>query len=341
MTPNDLMFREALIADHDDILNITKNEKLYYGRDYLPHILKEWLEQGVDKQSNRRNLVFLLENQIIGFRSLYFQNGGTVVVFYARRITKDIRGRGFGRKLSELSVQYAKHHFPLVTKTLASIGDFDFQDTEIADSKHGELLTKRTFVPYQVSFQEMANLLVKCVAALPEPTNENQFLTNDEFKEVLQHKAFLSAALENDTLNIQFQPILLKTKEDAEFASIGTHNVLLEGSMENPIAMSIFTHPFSIADGKARAMLDFYTCKPDDATRMSVVEHLTKHLVHFNQYNDAVEDRITSFEIFAFQDDIKRVIQDMEKAGLGERLSLFGTQKRVLQNVFVYKKDLQ
>ena len=73
MTPNDLILREALITDHDDILNITKDEKLYYGRDYLPYYLKEWLEQGIDKQSNRRNLVFLLDNKIVGFISLYFQ----------------------------------------------------------------------------------------------------------------------------------------------------------------------------------------------------------------------------------------------------------------------------
>ena len=33
MTPNDLILREALVTDHDDILNITKDEKLYYGRD--------------------------------------------------------------------------------------------------------------------------------------------------------------------------------------------------------------------------------------------------------------------------------------------------------------------
>ena len=100
MTPNDLMLREALIADHDDILNITKDEKLYYGRDYLPHFLQKWLEQGVIKQSNRRNLVFLLENKIFGFISLYFQNGGSVMVIFAKGITKDLRGRGFWRKVS-------------------------------------------------------------------------------------------------------------------------------------------------------------------------------------------------------------------------------------------------
>ena len=90
MTPNDLILREALVTDHDDILNITIDENLYYGRDYLPYYLRDWLEQGIGKLSNRRNLVFLLDNQIVGFISLYFQNGGTVVVIFAKRIIKDL-----------------------------------------------------------------------------------------------------------------------------------------------------------------------------------------------------------------------------------------------------------
>ena len=107
VTPNDLVYREALVTDHDDILNITKDENLYDGRDCLPDVLQYWLEEGIDKMSNRRNLVFLLHNnQIVGFMSLYFQNGATVVAFFAKRITKDIRGMGFGRKLSELTVEY-------------------------------------------------------------------------------------------------------------------------------------------------------------------------------------------------------------------------------------------
>ena len=340
MTPNDLISREALVTDHDDILNITKDENLYHGRDYLPHYLKEWLEQGIDKQSNRRNLVFSLDNKLVGFRSLYFQNGGAVVVFYARRIIKDIRGKGFGRKLSELSVQLAKSHSPLVTKTLVSIGDFDFQDTEITDPKHGDLLTKRTFVPYQVKFQEMTNLLAKFVASLSEPRNENltQFITKDEFKQVLRNEKFVSGALENKTLNINWHPILLKTEEDIEFATMGTQNVLLEGNVQNPIALSIFTCPYTIADGKSRVVLDFYKCKPG-VSGMSIVEHLTKHLIYFNECND--ESRVTIFEIFDFQKDLKQVIKDMEaKIGVGEKRWYAGTQKREFCSIFSFRKSI-
>ena len=170
MIPNDLVYREALVTDHDDVLNITKDENLYDGRDYLPHVLREWLEEGIGKMSNRRNLVFLLHNnQIVGFRSLYFQNGGTVVAFFARRITKDIRGMGFGRKLSELTIEYLNCNFPLVTQTIVSISNRDIPHSEFINSKHGELLTKKAIIFYQVTMEKMTHHLVKYTTSLPKP----------------------------------------------------------------------------------------------------------------------------------------------------------------------------
>ena len=159
MTPNDLISREALVTDRDDILNITKDENLYHGRDYLPHYLKEWLEQGIDKQSNRRNLVFLLDNKIVGFISLYFQNGGTVVAIFAKRITKDLRGKGFGKKLADLSIEYAKQKHPLVAASLSCSSDYSLPDSVIYNPMNGQILTRRTFVPYQLKFQEMTDTL--------------------------------------------------------------------------------------------------------------------------------------------------------------------------------------
>ena len=46
------------------------------------------------------------------------------------------------------------------------------------------------------------------------------------------------------------------------------------------------------------------------------------------------------FEIFDFQKDLHQVVQDMEKAGAGEKLFKFGTQSRDLSTLFVYKKQL-
>ena len=321
-------------------MNITKDEKLYGGRDYLPHWLRTWLEQGIDKQSNRCNVVFLLENQIVGYRMLFLQNGGTVVVFNARRIPKNIRGKGFGRKISELTIEYLKSNYPNVTQRLSVIADLNLPDSEVFNSKHGELLTKKSVALYQVKFQEMTDLLAKYAASLPEPRNENQFLTEDEFKQVLRNEDFVNGALENETLLMKWDPILLKSVADINFARIGNFNFLLEGSTENPIALSVLTQPYPIADGQLNLFFDFYTCK-SDISRMSVVEHLNKHLVFFNKFNGEIENRVTIFEIFAFQKDLQQVIQNMEKAGLGEKLYVCGKQNRKFQNSYVYKKDLE
>ena len=187
MTAINLVSREALVTDHDDILNITKDEKLYGGRDYLPHCLRKWLEQGIDKKSNRRNLVFLLDNQIVGFISLYFQNGGKVVETSAKRITTGLRGKGFGRKISELNIEYLKNNYPNATHTLSVIADHDLPDSEVYHPNKGELLTKKSVIFYEHTMSKMTDLLVKFVASLSEPRNENltQFLTKDEFKHCL------------------------------------------------------------------------------------------------------------------------------------------------------------
>ena len=194
----------------------------------------------------------------------------------------DIRGKGFGRKLAELNIEYLKKNYPYATQTLALIADHDLPNNEIFNSKHGELLSKKSVVLYQVKYQEIADFLVKYFGSLPKPRNENmtQFILKDEFKQVLRNEKFVSEALENKTLIINWQPILLKTEKDIEFATMGNQNVLLEGNIQNPIALSIFTCPFPIADGKSNVVLDFYKCKPG-VSGMSIVEHLTKHLIYF------------------------------------------------------------
>ena len=41
VTPHDMIIRQALLSNHDDILKITKDENLYDGRDYLPSLLQD------------------------------------------------------------------------------------------------------------------------------------------------------------------------------------------------------------------------------------------------------------------------------------------------------------
>ena len=294
-TPSDMIIREAVLNDHDDILKITKDENLYDGRDYLPYCLQDWLEDGIDQNSNRRNLVFLLtgENQIIGFRSIYLQNGGRVVACFARRIYKDMRGKGFGRRLSELTTEYLKSNYPLVAHTILLIGNLDLADDEYNDPKHGKRLTEGACKIFQLTMKTVNGLAMQYAESSstsqskPEDGVGNHFklLTKDEYKQVLRNKDFISAALVNDTILLNLVPVIVKTEGDFEFAAMNSQYVLLEGSVQNPIALSIFTCQLPSTDGRLRTKLDYFTIISDSG-RSSVVEHVAKQLIHYKRNND-------------------------------------------------------
>ena len=71
----------ANLKDHDEIISLTSEDKEFYGgMDYLPHALSNWLVEGSVPDSGRNNLIFLLDQKIIGFMSIYFQRDWTSCV---------------------------------------------------------------------------------------------------------------------------------------------------------------------------------------------------------------------------------------------------------------------
>ena len=79
----------ANLSDHEEILSLTSKDKDFYGgMDYLPHALYNWLVEGSDPGSRRKNLIFLLDQKIIGFMSIYFQKKWTSCVKFAFRISR-------------------------------------------------------------------------------------------------------------------------------------------------------------------------------------------------------------------------------------------------------------
>ena len=70
----------ANIKDHDEIISLTSEDKEFYGgMDYLPHALSNWLVEGSDPDSRRKN---------IGFMSIFFQRNWTSCVMFAFRIKR-------------------------------------------------------------------------------------------------------------------------------------------------------------------------------------------------------------------------------------------------------------
>ena len=359
ITPDDMIMREAVLGDHDEILSITQDENLYGGRDYLPHVLQDWLEDGIQQNSNRRNLVFLLKsnnNQIVGFRSIYLQNGRSVASFFARRIRKDIRGKGLGRRLSELTIEYLELNFPLVAHSLAVLGNHDIPDKVYEDSKHGMKLTERSCKTYQLKVDDKTlDNLAGYVSTDFKKTGSDaagncyKFITKGEYKQVLGNKHFISVALENDVIVLNWVPVLIKTEENFDFAAMNSQYVLVEGSVQNPIALSIFTCPVPCIDGKLRATLDYFTINMEPEKKTSVVGHLAKHLIHYckeystpkakkeedekkNEDDDNEDDgknRKIDLEIFPRHvEDFEEIEDNLQKAGVDYKHIIHGWMKR-------------
>ena len=151
--PENLLIRHPQLDDYDGILNITREEDLYSGMDYLPYALKNWLKEGEDETSNRVNFVFTLFGRIVGFMSIYFQNAGKVGVKFAFRVTKDIRGKGYGRQINLLVRNYLQEHYAKLDNTISAISHMDLNIDEIKSCKHGDLLTSKSYLKYKIKLE--------------------------------------------------------------------------------------------------------------------------------------------------------------------------------------------
>ena len=150
--------------------------------DYLPFALKDWLKEGEDKKSNRENFVFTLFGKIAGFVSVYFQNAGKVGVKFAFRVSKDIRGKGYGRQITMLLEKYLKDNYANLQSTVSAIPDLDLTDEDITSYKHGKLLTVKSYPTYKIKFSHLRSLS-------PETCKQQFFVvTKSQFSEILRIK---------------------------------------------------------------------------------------------------------------------------------------------------------
>ena len=83
-----LLLEEARLEQHDSILALTRDELLYGGMDYLPYALRSWLREAESKEARRKNFVFLLDDEIVGFMSVYFLKNWTSCIKFAFRVSK-------------------------------------------------------------------------------------------------------------------------------------------------------------------------------------------------------------------------------------------------------------
>ena len=279
-SPEDLILRLANLEDHDGILNITRDEQLYDGMDYLPHALKNWLKEAEVKKSLRRNFVFLLAGEIVGFVSIYFQNEGKVVAKFAFRVCKGIRGKGYGKKITSLLEEYLKQHYPKLLSTLSVISDSNLRDDEIRSSKHGDLLAVKSYYVYRIKselFESLSHTFVGPNLTIFSKDDFSNFLKGNQAKRLFK----------DSLVHMNFIPVLIESEDDIEFATRKRQIVLVEDNSSEMIkSLSILTLPYPVPNGNHRVSIDIFTEENSQASIKSHISHqlmnITNAICNFN-----------------------------------------------------------
>lgn len=323
-TVADLGLREATVEDHDDILAITADEDLYGGLDYLPHVLLSWLQEGSCQTSNRRNLVFTLFGHIIGFRSLYFQNGGKVCARFGFRVTKFYRGQGFGKQMTILVRRYLHEKFPQVQFTLSVIPDNDMTDEQVNSPKQGSLVSVKSVLNYKICKEKSSPPLVLESPCFP--------ITKTEFADLLRDNDATQHLLDNNLVHMNWVPVIPETEDDIEFATRKKQVVLVNGAFQTPSSLSVLTLPFSVPKGNRRTAIDIFT-NDSEEVKLHIYQHMKRIWV-----GSTGGDIFLS--IVVSENNVKAAHDAMVNLGLGSFTYIYGSQQREISKMYFYLKNL-
>ena len=156
---------------------------------------------------------------MIGFTSLYFQNDRNTAVKFAVRILKELRGKGYGKKLEHLLQETLTKKYPQLGSFLSVIVD-EGKIRNLGSPHFGNLLTLRALLDYKFPCNQLIPPAVEGKTRLSQ-------LSRNEFAEVLR-AGRVSHLLESDLLHMQFVPVRPRTEEDIEFAVRKRQSVMAE-----------------------------------------------------------------------------------------------------------------
>ena len=195
--------------DAESILNLTKDEDLYSGMDYLAFVLNNWISESSSPGSLRENFVLMEGKKLIGFTSVYFQNERNTAVKFAVRIAKELRGKGYGKKLEHLLQETLTKKYPQLGSFISVIAD-QGKIRDLGSPKFGKLLTVKAILVYKFRCNQL-------ITPVKEDNPRLTELSKDEFAGVLR-AGRIRHLLENNLLHMQFVPVRPRTEEDIEFA---------------------------------------------------------------------------------------------------------------------------
>ena len=318
---NDLVLKAAKLVEHDDILNITAGEQLYDGYDLLPCALEAWLREGEDLTSNRHNFVFCPEESIVGFRSIYFQDGGRACVRFAFRISKFLRGKGFGRHATTLLEEYLRENFPDLEKVLSAKSDANLCDEEIKSSKHGELLFVKSVINYKFSMPFIT---------IPETAEDGfRFIPREEFSQILGSEEKTGNILQHNIAHVHWVPVILGTEADIEFATRQKQDVLLHGSVDAPISFSILT----LQNASKRTCIDIFAGDEND-----IKNHVKLQIGRLSSISKGEAGEFL-LSLVMRKDMEAPALEMMEDLGWQRFQYKYGSQDRQIPHMYIHSKQ--
>ena len=193
----EIVSRLARESDFQAILEIS--EGLYDGRDYLPNVFFQWLND-----ANRYIIIAEMESKVIGLSVLHVVDAGKTIVHQAMRIHPKYRGQNLGTKFSQRIEQYTREHFPTVEIERLVAGSY---------SPMAQAMAKRlSFEPFR-SFNS-CELPIQCDTFLTFQetfltSKVFKFMTKGEFENLIVQNTYtgkLNGVIAKNTFVIQYYP---------------------------------------------------------------------------------------------------------------------------------------
>lgn len=324
-----IFVRKATVEDLDNILDITRNEFLWNGLDYLPFALKNWLEESNQVGTNRENIVFLLDDLVVGFESFYFQDGGNIAARFSFRVKQELRGKGLGREMLEIQFKYLKKHFPNVVYSLSAIPDIALPDEAFQSTKFGELLAKRPVVNIRIDLNtyKFPDLSADCLTVLDK----------NQFRALLQDGGF-SRLTGSKLLHMNWVPILLNTKEDVEFAVRKDARVIVEGDPSAPLSMSVLSSPLQCPAG-IRGSIDLFAYN-NKSCAAHIKYQLRKMVEIVEARSQEPEARCLTVQMYLHETQLETARDTVKLLGLGDSMLKLGDIDRDVDHMYIYKQQI-
>ena len=95
------------------------------------------------------------KKRIVGFKSVHFMRARRSCAMFAFRVSKDIRGKGYGRVIQTMMTDHLLKVNPGLKTAISAIPDSHMTDAEIVNPKHGELLTVKAVHTFKLRCSDL------------------------------------------------------------------------------------------------------------------------------------------------------------------------------------------